>query len=91
MRNKSCGNGSKICVPFRNAMRNGIAIGNPMYYLVNVYINIKLSSFLVSILVNNIYAIVLLCSDSSAGIENLNLFRIQIHGLSFLRQRFLTF
>ena len=29
MRNKSCGNGSKNCVAFRNAMRNGIAIGNP--------------------------------------------------------------
>ena len=29
MRNKSCGNGSKNCVAFRNEMRNGIAIGNP--------------------------------------------------------------
>ena len=29
MRNKSCGNGSKNCVAFRNVMRNGIAIGNP--------------------------------------------------------------
>ena len=26
---KSCGNGSKNCVAFRNVMRNGIAIGNP--------------------------------------------------------------
>ena len=31
MRNKSCGNGSKNCVAFRNVMRNGIAIGNPSY------------------------------------------------------------
>ena len=31
MRNKSCGNGSKNCVASRNAMRNGIAIGNPNY------------------------------------------------------------
>ena len=29
MRNKSCGNGSKNCVAFRNLMRNGNAIGNP--------------------------------------------------------------
>ena len=29
MRNKSCGNGSKNYVAFRDAMRNGIAIGNP--------------------------------------------------------------
>ena len=29
MHNKSCGNGSKNCVAFRNVMRNGIAIGNP--------------------------------------------------------------
>ena len=29
MHKKSCGNGSKNCVVFRNAMRNGIAIGNP--------------------------------------------------------------
>ena len=29
MRNKSCGNGSKNCVAFRNVMRNRIAIGNP--------------------------------------------------------------
>ena len=32
-RNKSCGNGSKNCVAFRNAMRNGIAIGNPKLLL----------------------------------------------------------
>ena len=32
MRNKSCGNGSKNCVAFRNVMRNGIAIGNPTKY-----------------------------------------------------------
>ena len=31
MRNKSCGNGSKNCVAFRNVMRNGIAIGNPTW------------------------------------------------------------
>ena len=40
MRNKSCGNGSKNCVAFRNVMRNGIAIGNPnfaaIYYNYNV-------------------------------------------------------
>ena len=29
MRNKSSENGSKSCVAFRNAMRNGIAIENP--------------------------------------------------------------
>ena len=29
MRYKSCGNGSKNCIAFRNVMRNGIAIGNP--------------------------------------------------------------
>ena len=31
MRNKACGNGSKNCVVFRNAMRNGIKIGNPTF------------------------------------------------------------
>ena len=34
MRNKSCGNGSKNCVAYRNAMRNGIAIGNPSIKLI---------------------------------------------------------
>ena len=31
MRHKSCGNGSKNCVAFRIAMRNGIVIGNPSF------------------------------------------------------------
>ena len=42
MRNKSCGNGSKICVLFRNAMRNGIAIENPN---VNIYIYISIAIY----------------------------------------------
>ena len=37
MRNKSCGNDSKNCVAFRNAMCNGIAIGNPTFYLIRMY------------------------------------------------------
>ena len=35
MRNKSCGNGSKYCVAFRNVMRNRIAIGNPTLTLLH--------------------------------------------------------